>query len=153
MVTQLSLKGRALKYLAAREHSRLELSRKLAPHVDDEAELDRLLDELEARGLLSAERFVESLVHRRAARFGTARIRQELSSKGIAPLQMNDTLAQLKTTELARASEVWRKRFGQPAGEAKEHARQVRFLMARGFSADIVRQVLRQAGAPQDDNA
>ncbi|MEX8520926.1 MAG: recombination regulator RecX [Leptothrix sp. (in: b-proteobacteria)] len=153
MVTHLSLKARALKYLAAREHSRLELRRKLAPHVEDGAELDRLLDELEARGLLSAERFVESLVHRRAARFGTARIRQELSSKGIAPLQMSDTLAQLQTTELARAREVWRKRFDQSAGDAKQHARQVRFLMARGFSADIVRQVLREAGAPEDDNA
>lgn len=75
---KLSLKGRALKYLAQREHSRVELARKLAPHADDADDIDTVLDALQAAGWLSEERFVESVLHRKAARLGTARIRQEL---------------------------------------------------------------------------
>jgi regulatory protein len=150
MATSLSLKGRALRYLAAREHSRQELVRKLAPHAQDEAEITRVLDELEQRGLLSAERYVASVVHRRAARFGAARIRQELAQQGIDPLQICDTLEQLKGTELERASEVWRKRFGEAPADAKELARQLRFLLARGFSGEIARQVIRHSGSLDD---
>ena len=42
----LSLKGRALKYLAAREHSRLELTRKLAAHAESPEQIDAVLDEI-----------------------------------------------------------------------------------------------------------
>mgnify|MGYP000975580650 CR=1 FL=1 len=73
-----SLRARALSYLARREHSRVEMRRKLAPHAESPEQLDSLLDTLEAQGLLSIERFAESVVHRRAGRFGAARIRQEL---------------------------------------------------------------------------
>ena len=69
--TQLSLKGRALRYLAAREHSRVELERKLAGHAQDEQELAAVLDDLTARGFLSDQRAAESLVHRRGAKLGT----------------------------------------------------------------------------------
>jgi regulatory protein len=150
MAASLSLKGRALRYLAAREHSRQELVRKLAPHAQDEAEVTRVLDELEQRGLLSAERYVASVVHRRAARFGAARIRQELAQHGIDPLQICDTLEQLRGSELERAREVWRKRFGEPPADARELARQLRFLLARGFSAEIARQVIRHSGSLDD---
>ncbi len=145
---QLSLKGRALKYLAAREHSRAELQRKLLPHAEEAEVVERLLDELEQRGLLSAARFVESVVHRRASRFGAARIKQELSSKGVAADVMQDSLAQLQTTELDRAREVWRRRFGEAPADAREQARHMRFLMARGFSAEVARRILREAATP-----
>ena len=141
-----SLKGRALKYLAAREHSRSELVRKLAPHVEDQAEIEQVLDELQRRGLLSEERFVASVVHRRAAGHGTARIRQELSLKGITADQMRAALEELQPSELARAHSVWARRFGSPATDTpdtREQSRQMRFLMARGFSGDVVRRVLK----------
>ena len=147
---QLSLKGRALKYLAAREHSRAELARKLAPHAGDPAEIEAVLDELQARGFLSEARYVASVVHRRAERFGVARIRQELLSKGTPADQMTDALDALRTTELERARELWRRRFGQPPADAREAARQNRFLMSRGFSSDVVRQVLRLADHEHD---
>jgi regulatory protein len=141
--TTLSLKGRALKYLAAREHSRSELMRKLAPHAEDPATIEAVLDELEVRGLLSEERFVASVVHRRAAGHGTARIRQELSLKGITADQMRAPLEALQSSELARAQAVWSRRFGSSAADPRELARQMRFLMARGFSGEVVRRVLR----------
>lgn len=138
----LSLKGRALKYLAAREHSRAELQRKLAPHAEEAAGLETLLDELQARGLLSEERFVESLIHRRAPRLGVARVRQELSAKGVDPTPYRDSLAALQTSEPARALDAWQRRFGSPPTDARERARQMRFLLARGFSAEIVRRTV-----------
>lgn len=142
----LSLKGRALKYLAAREHSRVELLRKLAPHAEEPAEVERVLDELEAKGLLSAERFVESLLHRRAARFGAARLRQELQQHRLPADAVAQAVETLRGTELERARAVWQRRFGgEPAADAAERARQVRFLTARGFSSEVIRRVVRGA--------
>ncbi len=73
----LSLKGRALRYLAAREHSRAELERKLASHAESPEQLAQVLDELQAKDFISEARVVESVINRRAQRFGAARIRQE----------------------------------------------------------------------------
>lgn len=141
----LSLKGRALKYLAAREHSRAELLRKLAPHADNREALDAVLDELEAKGLLSAQRFIDSVVHRKSARFGVARIRQELASHGLDEGASAEALRQLQASELDRARAVWQKKFGAPAPDAPGRARHMRFLAARGFGGEVIRQVLREA--------
>ena len=64
----LSLKGRALRLLAQREHSRAELMRKLAPHAQAAADVDAVLDDLTLRGLLSDERYVDMRMRSRAAR-------------------------------------------------------------------------------------
>ena len=106
--TTLSLKARALRYLAAREHSRAELERKLAPHAgEDPAELPRVLDELAARGLISEQRVAESVLHRRAGTLGGARVLQELRAKGLGGEVLADAAEQLRATELERARAVW----------------------------------------------
>ena len=137
-----SLKGRALRLLSQREHSRLELERKLAPHETEPGQLAKALDELQARGFISEERVVESVVHRRAAKLGTARVKQELQAKGLSPEAMGEALEQLRSTELERAREVWARKFGEPATEPKEKARQIRFMVSRGFAAEVVRKVV-----------
>jgi regulatory protein len=139
---QLSLKGRALKLLAAREHSRRELERKLAPHEQEPGQLKTALDELQQRGFLDEQRVVDSLLHRRAARLGAGRIRQELQAKGLDAERVALALASLKATEVERAREVWRKKFGVPPQDAAERARQARFLAARGFGGEVIRRVL-----------
>ena len=139
---QPSLKGRALRLLSQREHSRLELERKLAPHETEPGQLAKALDELQARGFISEERVVESVVHRRAAKLGTARVKQELQAKGLSPEAMGEALEQLRSTELERAREVWARKFGEPATEPKEKARQIRFLVSRGFATEVVRKVV-----------
>jgi len=113
----LSLKARTLRYLAAREHSRAELERKLAPHAAalDPAELPRVLDELTAKGFISEQRVAESVLHRRAAKLGGARVLQELRAKGLGEQALADAAGQLRATELARARTVWLKKFGVPA--------------------------------------
>ena len=137
-----SLKGRALRLLSQREHSRLELERKLSAHETEPGTLAKALDELQARGFISEERVVESVIHRRAAKLGTARVKQELQAKGLSPEAMGEALEQLRSTELERAREVWARKFGESATDPKERARQVRFLISRGFAAEVVRKVV-----------
>lgn len=145
---KLSLKARALGLLAQREHSRGELEAKLARHVQEGENLAAVLDELQARDFINAERVAESVVHRRAARFGARRVAQELRSKGLQEDLVRATAAQLAGTELERALAVWRQRFGSapPAATPQERGRQMRFLAARGFAADVVRRVVQNGG-------
>ncbi len=138
---QLSLKGRALRLLSQREHSRAELERKLAAHEAEPGSLGRALDELQAKGFISEERVVESVIHRRASKLGTARVQQELAAKGLSPESMADALEQLRGTELERARAVWSRKFGESATDPKERAKQMRFLLSRGFAAEVVRKV------------
>lgn len=141
----LSLKGRALRYLAQREHSRAELERKLAMHAESPEQLARVLDELQAKDFISEARVVESVINRRAGRFGAARIRHELQGKGLAPEAVAEALSGLKASEIDRAREVWRKKFGEPAADAAARGKQMRFLAARGFGAEAIRRVVSQA--------
>lgn len=146
----LSLKGRALKLLAQREHSRLELTRKLAPHAESVDQVQSVLDELEQRGFLSSQRFAESLVHRRAPRFGLRRIKQELDTHRLDAAVAGPVLQGLRDTERERALVAWQKRFGEPAPDAEGRGRQHRFLAQRGFAGDAIHWVLRQAAQSSD---
>ena len=139
---QPSLKGRALRLLSQREHSRLELERKLAPHETEPGQLAKALDELQARGFIQEERVIESVVHRRAGKLGVARVRQELAAKGLSGEAVTEALDKLRATELERAREVWTRKFGEPVADPKEKARQIRFLVSRGFAAEVVRKVV-----------
>ena len=141
--TQPSLKGRALRLLSGREHSRAELDRKLKHFEEEPGTLARALDELQARGFISEQRVIESVINRRAVKLGAARIRQELQGKGLEPSVIAEAIAALRTTENERALAVWQKKFGAPPANALEAARQMRFLAARGFDADAIRQVVR----------
>jgi regulatory protein len=139
---QISLKGRALRLLAGREHSRAELEKKLAAHETEPGELQRALDDLQAKGFISEQRVVDSVLHRRAARLGTARLKQELQAKGIGAEAVADAVQALRGTELERAREVWRRKFGEPAADAAGRAKQMRFLATRGFAGETIRRVL-----------
>jgi regulatory protein len=139
---QLSLKGRALRLLSGREHSRTELERKLAPHEKEPGQLGRVLDELQAKGFIDHQRVADSLVHRRGAKLGALRVRQELQAKGLEADLVAQAVQQLRSTEVERAREVWRRKFGAPPATQAESMRQSRFLAARGFGGDVIRQVL-----------
>ena len=145
---QPSLKGRALRVLSQREHSRQELERKLRPFEEVPGELSQALDFLQAKDFINEQRVLESVVNRRAGKLGASRVKQELQAKGLDPQAVSDALQGLRETELDRAREVWRKKFGQPALDANERARQMRFLLTRGFAAEAVRRVV--SGADDD---
>jgi regulatory protein len=139
---QLSLKGRALRLLSTREHSRFELERKLTPFEEAPGDLAKALDELHQKGFINEQRVIESVVHRRSAKLGVSRIKQELQSKGLDREAVGEALAGLKDTEVARAREVWQRKFGEPAVDAKESAKQMRFLASRGFSGEAIRKAM-----------
>ena len=138
------LHERALRCLAQREHSRAELARKLSSLGSDEevsAELDRLVE----LGLLSDARFADAYVRAKAARFGTARLTSELSRRGVGAEQIGLAIADNCTeSEFERASDVHRRKFSAAPADAREWARQARFLQGRGFSTEIIRRVLKE---------
>ena len=84
------------------------------------------------------------MIHRRAERMGNARIAHELRSKGLAPDAVAQAVGQLQGSELERARALWSRKFGQPASQPREQARQMRFLLSRGFGAEVVRRVVTQ---------
>lgn len=146
----LSLKARALRFLSMREHSRLELGRKLARHAEEGDDVEALLDFLEKNNWLSQERFAESLIHRKASRYGNSRVVAELQSHGVNGEALAELKSELASSEKTRAVEVWRRKFGTVAQDAAERSKQMRFLMARGFSSGAVREALK--GAPEDED-
>ena len=138
-----SLQERALKLLARREHTRRELGRKLAAHAEDPAELEQVLDGLEARGWLSESRVAEQLIHARRRRFGARRIEHELRERGVSEEAVAAALPELREGELEAARVVWHRKFArQPKGRA-ERARQVRFLQGRGFDLEVIFKVIK----------
>jgi regulatory protein len=148
---QPSLKGRALRLLGQREHSRLELERKLRPHEVESGELARALDDLQAKGFINEQRVLESVVHRRAPRLGAMRVRQELQAKGLAPEAVAQAVAGLKGSEVERAREIWRKKFGVPAKDPQSRTKQMRFLASRGFGGETIQRVVKGRDGDSDD--
>ena len=146
-----TLRERALHYLSRREYSRVELASKLRPYakVEDEFEelqpidIDGLLDDLAESGYLSDERAATQLLHARRPRFGSQRILHELHKKGISHELIEQALPSLHDTELETARSVWQKKFGVKPQDAKEKARQMRFMQSRGFSMDAILKVLK----------
>lgn len=143
-----SLQARALRLLARREHSRQELSRKLATHAQDPGELETLLDHLEVQGWLSERRVVEQIVHARRSRFGARRIARELVEKGIGDEAVAAALQTLKHDEVESARTVWRRKFARAPRNPKERARQIRFLQGRGFDFDTIMKVVKGEEEP-----
>lgn len=143
-----NLHARAIKHLARREYSRFELEKKLVEHAQTPEALTEVLDALEQQGFLSAERLVEQVVHSRRNRYGSQRIRQELKEKGVAGHLIDAAMIDLSETELVVARKIWQTKFGAAPENLKERSKQARFLAGRGFSSEIIRQVL--AGSDDD---
>lgn len=131
-----------MQYLARREHSRGELRQKLQPHVQEDEDLDAVLDELEKRNWLSDARAATQLVEAKRGRFGSQRIAHELRQRGIGEDMIAGALPGLKASELETARDVWQKKFGVQAEDAKEKAKQVRFMLSRGFPMDVIFKIL-----------
>ncbi len=138
------LRQRAIRLLARREHTRAELARKLAP-MGTEEDVESLLADLTASGLLSDARAASAYVRGNAARFGAARLRQTLRRKGVDSELIESQLAEADMPdELQRAREVWAKKFAEAPRDAREWARQARFLQGRGFGTEIIRRLLKE---------
>ena len=166
-----------MRLLSGREYSRTELERKLKTHEESPGLLAKALDELQAKGFISEQRVLDSVIHRRSAKLGAARIRQELQNKGLDPDAVKAAIHNLQATEFERAHAIWRKKFGAAAAAddsndnddndddddddtvrtagmratsgAAARGKQIRFLMARGFSSDTIRRVMAAGSSGQ----
>ena len=136
------MRERAVRLLARREHSRAELLRKLEQAGFLREEIAPLLDEFETRNWLSDRRFAESWIADHRARAGSVKLAYDLRQRGVSDVVIEAVLNGNRDSELERAREVWQKKFGIPAIDASEQARQIRFLQSRGFSGEIIRQTL-----------
>jgi regulatory protein len=139
----ISLMVRAVGYLSRREHSTAELARKLAVHAQSPEEVDHVLTTLSAKGMLSDARYAQSLTHRRGAKFGAARVTQELKAQGVDGAALEAARAALKESEFARCQQVWQRKFGHVAATREETAKQARFLAQRGFATAVVMRVVK----------
>ena len=140
-----SLRQRALGYLARREHSRQELLLKLQPHTEVPEELDALLEDLQKRGWLSDERYAEQVVHARRSRYGSLKVAHLLREKGVSETTAENAVKIMAKTDLASARNVWQKKFGNRPSSREEWAKQARFLQSRGFGFEVIKQVLNDA--------
>lgn len=147
-----SLRAQALRLLARREHTRLELERKLAPRAGDAAELAALLDEFTRCGWLSELRLAEQFAHARRGKFGSSRIRRELLERGVSEESLAGVMPELAAGDLEAARAVWQRKFGVSARDRAERARQVRFMQGRGFALDTIMKVIRSERG-DDENA
>jgi regulatory protein len=145
-----SLMGRALRYLSRREHSQQELRKKLLPFAESEQELADLLLKLEQQGWLSNERFAEGLARRKSDRYGSLKIVDELKQNGIDPETISRLKTQLKDSDAQRAWELWDRKFSNIAEDQKERAKQIRYLISKGFPLDIVSRIISGRYSPPE---
>ena len=145
-----TLRQRALEYLAKREYSYVELGQKLKAYAEEGDDIVALLDDFKQRGWLSDARFTEQLVHARKAKFGSARVANELREKGVDDGLIASAVETIKTNELENALAVWQKKYKAPPSNREEWAKQARFLQSRGFGFELIKKILnRQA---EDDS-
>ncbi|RLJ68099.1 regulatory protein RecX [Sulfurisoma sediminicola] len=140
-----SLRQQAIRLLARREHTRAELAGKLAGLGTPE-EIQTVLADLEQIGLLSDARAASAYVRGHAGRFGAARLRQTLRTKGVPAEMIEEQVAELPD-EIVRAREVWERKFGTAPRDAREWAKQARFLQSRGFATEVIRRLLKESTA------
>ncbi|MSP86491.1 MAG: recombination regulator RecX [Methylotenera sp.] len=139
-----SLRQRALDYLGKREYSYFELAQKLKPFAEESDDIPAILDDFKKRGWLSDVRFTEQLVHARKARFGSARVANELREKGVADDLIANAVTEIKEHELEHAVAVCRKKYKASPTSRENWAKQARFLQSRGFSFDVIKKALNQ---------
>ena len=142
---------RGIELLSRREHSRLELFRKLSRSLQEGETIDDVneaLDTLQAKGYLSNERYAEARVRSREQRYGNARLAYELRMSGVNEDEIRGAL-NASGSELERARRVWARKFSEPPQDARERAKQIRFLASRGFSFDVIGKVIE--GANEDE--
>lgn len=143
---RMKTRARAVYFLSRREYGQKELKQKLTYSLRDtpvdQEMIDEVLAYMQQHNWQSDERFVEQRSKVKAERYGISRIKHELSQTGVAPQLIAQQMEQLSQTELKRAREVWRRKFGQAPRDFNEKAKQIRFMAQRGFSFDMVRRII-----------
>lgn len=132
----------ALALLTRRDHSRLELAQKLSSKFPGEP-LEPILDRVVELGYQCDRRFAEIFVRSRVARLqGPVRIKQELRQRGVEQALIDQAMSQQSFNWFSIAEEALSRKFFGRAEDPKERARRQRFLAYRGFSMDVIRELV-----------
>lgn len=137
------LLARGIRYLSIRDHSEIELRKKLQPHSQDEVELNQVIEKLKSKGFLSNDRFSENLVQKKSQTFGMHRMVQELRKHDLGTEIISKQMNLLKQSESERAYAVWSKKFGSLTNDPKTLAKQIRFMASRGFDQEIIYKIIK----------
>jgi regulatory protein len=132
-----------MRFLARREHTRMELKRKLQARAQEGDDLEALLDDLAKRGWLSDTRFAEQAIRAKSRRFGPMKLAHYLKSKGVGEEAIAAGLRNAGEDGVASLEAVWRSRFRAAPADEREKLRQVRFLQGRGFAVDEIFRFMR----------
>lgn len=141
--TPIAIRKVAMDLLAMREHGRVELKRKLLRKGALADLIGPVLDQLTADKLLSEQRYLESYIRNRVNNgYGPLRIQQELMERGLNKTDINLALEEAGYDWQEQLEELWQRKFGTQPKNAKEKAKQGRFLMYRGFNMGMVSKLL-----------
>lgn len=141
--TPVAVRRTAMDLLARREHGRVELTRKLRQRGAEPELIDAALDRLAEEGLLSEARYLESFISYRArSGYGPLRIREDLSQRGLARVDIERALGQCSVDWSVQLQEVWQRKFGELPADAKQRGQQGRYLTYRGYSMEMVSRLL-----------
>lgn len=143
----------SLRLLARREHGRHELTEKLIRKGHSVQESEEAVAQCLRLRYQSDERFVESFCNLRIRQgYGPLRIMQELQHKQINRELINTILAQYQDSWQDYALGVWRKKFNTTARlSIADSQKQQRFLLYRGFPAEIIAKLFKQLKPNQSD--
>lgn len=149
--TLVAVRRTAMDLLARREHGRVELTRKLRQRGALPEMIESTLDRLTEEGLLSESRYLESFVSYRArSGYGPLRIREELSQRGLQRTDIELALRECGISWQAQLEDTWRRKFaGHLPIDARERAKQGRFLAYRGYSMEMIGRLF--SGRAMDD--
>lgn len=149
------LLDRAIRILAMRDHSEQELRRKLVAPVmskNGPEALDATPDELEQvvawcieNRYLDDNRFVGQFIASRSRKgYGPARIRQELSQKGIARQAVEQAMRECDIDWVSLARAQAQRKYGEPLPSAfAEKVKIQRFLLYRGYLMEDIQEIWR----------
>ncbi|HMT02423.1 MAG TPA: regulatory protein RecX [Burkholderiales bacterium] len=136
------LKSKVLYYLAKRDYSYKELLQKLQKHSQNIKEITNLLDECVQKGWLCEERYIINYIQSKSKKYSLLKIKNELQQKTNNTQLIEEILAKSQIDEYQIALSIWQKKFKVIAVDAKDRAKQARFLQSRGFSLSTIKKIL-----------
>ena len=144
--TEAELFAKALRVLALREHSRLELAKKLASLTEDSSLIEQVLAKLAESDYLNDQRYAGMLVRSSLSKgYGPLKLSHLFREKGVDAELAKAALDEAEIDWQALAAHQRRKKFGDTLPtDWPERARQSRFLAGRGFYLETINAVFHE---------
>ena len=131
-----------MRLVARREHTRLELTKKLIVRGFGRGDVDTLLNDFEEKGWLDERRYIDIFLRAKRCRYGSLKLIRELEVRGISRDLIEEVRPGIQSGELDAAQGVWQKRFGVQPKNSTELAKQIRFMQSRGFEQEVIKSVV-----------